>query len=855
MKTTPWVFLALVMALLLLSLGVGCTCDDDDDDDDDSDDDDDDNDDNDTDDDDDATGPVDTVEQAIALLVDELDTSGESGVWVAYVTASPLAADVDVQPAEGESAYSPTGSYWFAFADEEPFAFFEHSVKFVFIAADTGVVTVESQSWWPEIDGVSFLGSGRELVQVFAPNNMSWRMAKATKAQPAATAPTGDYGDAPDNTVEDDPTQVYYGGAVSGQYPTLYETANSVDNRPGGHTLTTGAEMIGENVSDEEDANDTADPDGVPNLVDRDLDDGVFWVFYPDLTTNTLTVRFLVEVTVAAGAPDVQRYLNILVDANRDGQWKKNDRGSEWLTQNFVVEVDPGKSERVWTDAVAMPLSAANTFGWESWMRVALTRESIDTATFGDDGWDGSGQFEYGEIEDHYFNFEPWSADDDDDDDDDDPQPEDPAGDDPEPDPKECKYVCEADMIDIPIGCKALVINFGDRPGQSHVTRDAERAVGFYEDLLGAGNVQTLSEPTASAALQAIQDFIANAACLDELYIYLAGHGGKSGYIRAQNGRGKMTPEQLKNAIGSGSHCPATMDYYAGECRQPGFCNLNIVIISCYAGNFTTGDNSIAQAGVNVLAASDKNTSARGRPNGDGAYVSNAYFEAYEGNQADDPPNGDGDGEVSAEEAMDWAKDNYGGPDTGASTQLGADCECVCNTPGWSWPDLENDLIYWYLVGEPTYVGHLDIIQYGIVPFAGGFYAQIRTATNLPGGADTGFHEYYAVFDTDLPNFVGEGVTHDGDTAYIAQFLNGVWKMFLFVYNDTSHTWVNTPTTSTVVVEGQDLTMTINNEEAGINFIEEFAPTRMATWYREDETIDAGDDTEIQDGTEGHHCF
>jgi len=164
-------------------------------------------------------------------------------------------------------------------------------------------------------------------------------------------------------------------------------------------------------------------------------------------------------------------------------------------------------------------------------------------------------------------------------------------------------------------------------------------------------------------------------------------------------------------------------------------------------------------------------------------------------------------------------------------------------------------LIYWYLVGEPTYVGHLDIIQYGIVPFAGGFYAQIRTATNLPGGADTGFHEYYAVFDTDLPNFVGEGVTHDGDTAYIAQFLNGVWKMFLFVYNDTSHTWVNTPTTSTVVVEGQDLTMTINNEEAGINFIEEFAPTRMATWYREDETIDAGDDTEIQDGTEGHHCF
>jgi len=847
MKTKPWVFLALVLALLPLLIGAGCTCDDDDDDDDD------DNDDND---DDDATGPVDTVEQAIALLLDELDTGGQSGAWVAYVSASPLAADVDVQPAEGESAYAPTGSYWFAFVDEEPFAYFEHAVKFVFIAAETGVVTVESQSWWPEIDGESFLGSGREIVQVFAPNNMSWRMTKAAKAQPAATAPSGDYGDAPDNTVNDDPDQVYYGGAVSGQFPTLYETANSVDSRPGGHALTTEEETIGETVSVEGDADDAADPDGVPNLVDRDLDDGVFWVFYPNLAANTLTVRFLVQVSVAAAAPDVPRYLNILVDNNRDGQWQKNDRGVEWLAQNFAVNVPPGKSERVWTEAATMPLSAANTFGWESWMRVALTRESIDAATFGDDGWDGSGQFEYGEIEDHYFNFAPWSADDDDDDDDDNnPAPEDPAGDEPNPDPKDCKYICAADRIEIPIACKALVINFGDRPGQSHVTRDAQRAVGFYEDLLGAGNVAALTEPTAAEALQAIQDFIADAACLDELYIYLVGHGGKNGYIRAQNGRGKLTPEQLQNAIGSGSHCPTTMDYYAGECRQPGFCNLNIVLISCYAGNFTSGDHSIAQAGVNVLAASDKSTPAQGRPDGEGAYVSDAYFDAYEGSQADDPPNGDGDGEVSAEEAMDWAKNNHGGPDTGAGSQLGADCECVCNTPGWTWTDPEDDLIYWYIIGEPTYVGRLDIVEYGIVPFAGGFHALIRTATDLPGAADTGFHEYYAVFDTDLLNYDGEGVTHDGDTAYIAQFLNGQWKMFLFVYNFGAHNWILTPTTSTVAVDGQDLTMTIDNDEAGIDFNDEFAPTRMATWYREDETIDAGDDTEIQDGVAGHQCF
>jgi hypothetical protein len=260
-------------------------------------------------------------------------------------------------------------------------------------------------------------------------------------------------------------------------------------------------------------------------------------------------------------------------------------------------------------------------------------------------------------------------------------------------------------------------------------------------------------------------------------------------------------------------------------------------------------------AGVNLLTASDRNTEAQGAPSGEGGWVSSAFFEGFEDGQADQPPWGDGDGEVAPEEAMAWAKDNHGGPDTGANAQLRADCECVCNSAGWTWDDPEDDLIYWYQPGEPDYVGHLDVIHYGIVPTETGFDAHLTTATDLPGSADMGFHEYYAVFDTALPNYGGGGVTHDGDTAYIAQFLNGVWKMFRFVYNDGLHEWQMQLTSSTVSIEGNELVMSVTTAESGLDFDAEFTPTRMATWYREDETLDAGDDTQIQYGRTGKRCW
>ena len=56
----------------------------------------------------------------------------------------------------------------------------------------------------------------------------------------------------------------------------MYDTTNSKLDRPGGHTLTAGEEILGKNVSVEVDADDPNDPDDVPNLVDSDNDERMF---------------------------------------------------------------------------------------------------------------------------------------------------------------------------------------------------------------------------------------------------------------------------------------------------------------------------------------------------------------------------------------------------------------------------------------------------------------------------------------------------------------------------------------------------------------------------------------------------
>jgi hypothetical protein len=211
----------------------------------------------------------------------------------------------------------------------------------------------------------------------------------------AAAPYAADFGDAPDGQ------NAGYGppfAGVMGNFPTRYATVNSRYGLPGGHAITSSLEKLGLAVSSEFGPDDAADPDTVQNLIDDDFDDGLVGGPCPVGTPavpwpSPLMVNLSFRVTVAAGAPNLTRYINILVDGNHDGAWSAP---GEWVAIDRPVLVTPGTSAVV-SIPVPFPLSAAG-----SWMRVSLTRSPV-VGSFPDNGtgWDGSGAQGFGEFEDY----------------------------------------------------------------------------------------------------------------------------------------------------------------------------------------------------------------------------------------------------------------------------------------------------------------------------------------------------------------------------------------------------------------------------------------------------------------------
>ena len=215
-----------------------------------------------------------------------------------------------------------------------------------------------------------------------------------TAAVTAAASPTAapllaaDFGDAPDGAPAG-----YRGTRVIGRFPTRLDTRSSPN--PGAHILSPGHDRLGETVTAESDADDRADPDGVPNLINADHgDDGVTAL---TLALDQVPAQATLEVSVAltAAAPPGPRYLNVLIDMNLDGRWSVGeDATPEWAVRNLVVSLTPGTSRSVRTLPFAMGTTSRLPDG--AWMRVALTRERIVG-----DAWDGGGRWQAGEIEDY----------------------------------------------------------------------------------------------------------------------------------------------------------------------------------------------------------------------------------------------------------------------------------------------------------------------------------------------------------------------------------------------------------------------------------------------------------------------
>ena len=219
---------------------------------------------------------------------------------------------------------------------------------------------------------------------------------RGPRTSPTPTGPTatptravrGDYGDAPDGH------PAGYGNTrVVGRFPTSLGTHNS--EGPGAHVRNPGSDRLGRRVTRESDADDPNDDDGVPNLVNADAgDDGVQGLTVL-LGKPPLQARLSLEITLAATAPAGPRFVNVLIDMNRDGRWSGAPDGvPEWAVRNWRIMAPPGLTTLFESDPFLIGNETQLPDG--AWMRVLLTREAIAGNV-----WDGSGGWAYGEVEDY----------------------------------------------------------------------------------------------------------------------------------------------------------------------------------------------------------------------------------------------------------------------------------------------------------------------------------------------------------------------------------------------------------------------------------------------------------------------
>ncbi len=635
---------------------------------------------------------------ALQVLLGEVLTPASSASRVsAYMPSEPL-SDGDIVSSESGARYAIDDDTWFAFIDDSPEAFYAHPTRYVFIDAASGDYEVVSESWPPDINGNSMWTDGTQnwhLIEVLS-------ILDSAVPGPASrsTAPRADYGDAPDGT------DAYRG--VPGRFPTLYATSNSLRGRPGCHAVTIGQETLGRAVSAEIDATDPNDPDGIPNLVDSDSDERALVIL------DGRDSRLAFTVSVKQSAPDVKRYLNVLIDFDQSGKWSTGSNGDEWPVVNLTVNVAPGDSETVITPSFAWGTRSVRFS--PVWMRALLSRQSVSEGTFKRaGGWDGSGKFDYGEVED-YFAFlmeKPpppklvrWP-----------PAPGLPPGGDGKkngggqpPAPGPAKGPCGYD-----INYHVIVINCGDSgkdlaQGTPIAQASCDAVSGAaqdqgYNSVANLGPSKPGSSQTSLANIgNAFSQLASSVKCGDHVLIYICGHGREDGGIAIKDSIGRtqenMNPtdngdaddgkdNSLKDFLKKIPACPDQ------DCEKPACCcHVTVVLESCFAGNFDV--DGVTGEGRAVVGTSTDTESWATYPGG-GVYTQ-GLVEGMRDEEADtdDPPDG-----VDPQEAHEngEASVSENNKKRGKSQEPWEDsqhCECKCpckpdiDVDKWVWSDLED---------------------------------------------------------------------------------------------------------------------------------------------------------------------
>ena len=100
---------------------------------------------------------------AISIIIDRIIVPPTRDHQVtAFLGLAALKPGDVVQPFRDGASERIRQPTWFGWVDDDPEAFFEHPTRYVFIDSASGAVDVESQPWWPVLNGASLWMSGAE---------------------------------------------------------------------------------------------------------------------------------------------------------------------------------------------------------------------------------------------------------------------------------------------------------------------------------------------------------------------------------------------------------------------------------------------------------------------------------------------------------------------------------------------------------------------------------------------------------------------------------------------------------------------------------------------------------------------
>ncbi|MBI4878137.1 MAG: hypothetical protein HY812_00545 [Planctomycetes bacterium] len=208
---------------------------------------------------------------------------------------------------------------------------------------------------------------------------------------PAQTPIPADFGDAPDGTHG----FVWAYPLVPGHFPSFLRSEHLRFPETAGiwhHDVS--AVWIGGHQS----ALSTTTKELDAKVLVGDEDDGAI-LLLSDLSIGPDYETYGLVVVKSGLAMQQTCFLNVVIDLNRDGQWRqlRNER-DEWVVRNLEVVLDPMQAIVVHTDPFWAPHQGP------FWVRTTLSDVEIDPSVYGEDGWDGSGPdagFAFGETEDH----------------------------------------------------------------------------------------------------------------------------------------------------------------------------------------------------------------------------------------------------------------------------------------------------------------------------------------------------------------------------------------------------------------------------------------------------------------------